>query len=453
MFWKFCESAESIEAAKKDLVLLRKRNELLCTDDPSGDGGILCVCVDNCCIVGPKIESITGPETSIKLDSFHWQQRWDNILYDKKSEKTSMFRKLMRRALFVIEDHEIARVEAYLTAKKKKKPSAREIFKEAKATIPPPEQLERRVMAVLHALMEKDLLVDRNRIATASTASEGRFFKAGANSLNTIINQMSHVKKGCLSDPPDTVFNVFRVNPKTGKTYTARSTGTNEVDNRYLNRLLDTPSVGLTRADRLIHSYYERSNENKMVNRLGMDPSETSRAEQVSMLHSLSSECGFDDFPKKKPVRPGNVDVLDERIGFDCHLPAAFATSTEDEEEEEDGMADFLDDIFVDDADFEEPAEFDHPVNCEEEDNLQPNDVFGMDSLVDVSICMPKIEEHERTHDTFVRKTQQQPWTPFAHPKDALSFSAKDKAEHELCNEMAPACSRNAKSLDGPTGF
>jgi len=107
----------------------------------------------------------------------------------------------------------------------------------------------------------------------------------------------------------------------------------------------------------------------------------------------------------------------------------------------------------VDDTDLEEPVEFDHIMNCEEEDDLQPNDVFGMDSLVDVSIYMPKIEEHERTYDTFVRKTQQQPWTPFAHPKDALSFSAKDKAEHELCNEMAPACSRNAKSLDGPTGF
>jgi len=66
VFWKFCESAESIEAAKKDLVLLRKRNELLCTDDPSGDGGILCVCVDNCCIVGPKIESITGRLAQMK---------------------------------------------------------------------------------------------------------------------------------------------------------------------------------------------------------------------------------------------------------------------------------------------------------------------------------------------------------------------------------------------------
>jgi len=196
VFWKFCESAESIEAAKKDLVLLRKRNELLCADDPSGDGGILCVCVDNCCIVGPKIESITGPETSIKLDSFHWQQRWDDIPCDKKSEKTSTFRKLMRRALFATEDHEMARVEAHLAAKKKKKPSAREMFKEAKATVPPPEQLERRVVAVLHALMEKDLLVDRNRMATDSTASEGRFFKAGASTLDTTINQMSHVKKG-----------------------------------------------------------------------------------------------------------------------------------------------------------------------------------------------------------------------------------------------------------------
>jgi len=450
VFWKFYEGPESIETARKDLILLQKRNRLLCSNDVDNKGDILAVYVDNCCVVGPKVKTITGPQTLIKLDSFHWQQRWDDVLHDKKSEKTAIFRKLMRRALFLIEDGEISRVEAVLTAKYKKKPTAREIFKEAKATIPPPDLLERRVMAVLHALMEKDLQADRKRIATASSAMEGRFFKPGANTLNTIINQLSHVKKGCLSDPPDSLFNMFRVNPKTKKTYTARSTGTNEVDNRYLNHLLDTPSVGLTRADRLIHNYYERSNDNKMVNRLGMEPEQTCRTEQVSMLHSLSSKCGFEDFPKKKPMYPSNLDVLDERMGFDYHLPAVFTSpgNEEEDEEENEDMGEFLDDI-----DFERPIDFDPTLPHDEEEDVQPIDVFGMDSLVDVSIYMPKIEENERTYDTFVRKTQEVPWTPFAHPKDAYNFTPQDKAEHELFDEMSSSYSRDARRLDGPTGY
>jgi len=250
-------------------MLLKKRNELLFQDDPNGDGTIFACHVDNCCSVGGKLKRITGPETLMKSDSFHWQQRWDKVL---------VFRKLMRRALFLVEDKEAKRAEACLMKKKKKKPSPREIFKEANATIPPPDMLERRVMAVLQALTEKGHQADQSQMAGSTPV--GRFFKPGANTSNVMLNQMSHVKKGCSSDPPASVFLIFRENPKTGKTFTARSTGTCEVDNRHLNRLLDAPSAGLMRADRLIHNCHERSNDNKMVNRLGLDPSGTSGTEQ-----------------------------------------------------------------------------------------------------------------------------------------------------------------------------
>ena len=453
VFWKFCEGTESIETAKKDLILLKKRNTLLCANDPDHSGEIFCTWVDNCCQVGPKTKEIAGAETHVKLDSFHWQERWDETLPDKKSEKTAIFRKLMRRALFCTEDAETAHVEALLIAKHNKKPSPREIFKEAKATIPPPEQLERRVVAALHALMEKDLQADRTRITTASNSNEGRFFKPGPNTLNTTINQLSHVKKGCLFDPPDTMFSIFRVNPKTQKAFAARSAGTDEVDNRHLNRLLDAPSVGLTRADRLTWNCCERSNDSKMVKRLGLDASETSRTEQMAMLHSLASKCGFEDFPKKKPLHPTSVDTLEERIGFDCHLPEAFCIGAAVDEEEDD-MAEFLDDV-----DFEQRIELglstvaNTDENDDEEEDLEPIDAFGIDSLVDVSIYMPQIFENERTHDTFVRKTQERPWTPFAHPKDAHCFTPLDKAEHASFDDMVPACSRKAKGLDGPRGF
>jgi len=380
--WKFYEGTESVETAKKDLLLLKKRNELLFRDDPEDDGTIRACCVDNCCSVGGKLKKIAGPETLIKLDTFHWQQRWDDVLADENSEKTAIFRKLMRRALFLVEDKEIQRAEAFLVAKKKKKPSPRETFKEAKATMPPADVLERRVMAVLQALIEKDHQADRSRMAGEPTA--GRFFKPGANTLNVMLNQMSHVKKGCLSDPPASVFPMFRENPKTGKTFAARFTGTNEVDNRCLNRLLDTPSVGLTRADRLIHNCCERSNDNKMVNRLGLDPSVTSRTEHHTMLHSLSSKCGFEDFPKKKPVCPRNIDALDERIGFDCHLPAAFTANEEGDVDEEDNdsetedMIDFLNDIYLT---VPVGGEASSGMDLSDED-LQPIDAFAFESTV-----------------------------------------------------------------------
>jgi len=49
---------------------MKKPNELL---DKDGDGAIEAVWVDNCCAVHPKIQSITGPDTLVLLDTFHWQ--------------------------------------------------------------------------------------------------------------------------------------------------------------------------------------------------------------------------------------------------------------------------------------------------------------------------------------------------------------------------------------------
>jgi len=65
-------------------------------------------------------------------------------------------------------------------------------------------------MAVLHSLMEKDYQVDKNRtIGSDALPKESRFFKPGAATLNAIVNQMSHVKKGCLSDPSDKAVPMF----------------------------------------------------------------------------------------------------------------------------------------------------------------------------------------------------------------------------------------------------
>jgi len=270
-FWKFCEGSESIDQLALDLQRLEVRNRQL------GRKGEV-VCIDNCCQVGRKTKEVPGLEEAlIKLDAFHWQCRWDSMLFDLKSEKTIVFRSLMRRALFVAEDHECERVKSKLQDKGKPA-TPRDVFKIAKAFVPPAEELEKRVVAVIHSVMEKDLEIDKERAANPLGAEkEKRFFKRGADALNTMANQMEHVRNGCLSDPSAEVVQIHRKNTTTGKVFSARSAGGNEVDNRHLNPLLDTPSVGLTRAEQTIWTHCDASNDRKRVNRLGEPPQEASR--------------------------------------------------------------------------------------------------------------------------------------------------------------------------------
>jgi len=144
IFWKFCSGTESVDVAKRDLTLLKKRNDLL-------GGNLKHIHVDNCCSVRPKLQNIVGADVAIGLDTFHWQERWDKILPDKSSEKTAIFRTLMQRAVFATEASECEQAKDLLLSQKKKA-TPRTMLKEAKATIPPPVMLEKRIVAVLHSL-------------------------------------------------------------------------------------------------------------------------------------------------------------------------------------------------------------------------------------------------------------------------------------------------------------
>jgi len=200
VFWKLCAGSEGINLIKPDLEKIKKRQELL-------GNTVIGLYVDNCCGVRPKLAQMF-PGAFVLLDCFHWQQRWDGAMYDVKSEKTTIFRSLMRRALFVTEDTEYRRVRDLLLSQNKSA-TPREVLKQAKATMPPPDLLERRVMAVIHSLMEKDLEVDKIR-TTDPNNKEPRFFKRGADTLNLTNNQLEHVRNGCSSDPSDKVVQLHR---------------------------------------------------------------------------------------------------------------------------------------------------------------------------------------------------------------------------------------------------
>ena len=234
VFWKLHDGSESFKTMRADLTRLAQRNTLL------GET-VLTACVDNCCQSGGKLKEIVPSIMHIQLDCFHWMTRWNDVVCNLKSEKTAMFRTLMRRAVFIAEDAKFQRAKHLLAGTN---PTVRDAFKKAKATIPPADNLEPRVMSVLHHLMKKDAAVDLTRTTQDINApKEARFFKPGAAASNTIVSQVEHVKKGCLSDPPANVVKTHRFNPTTKKTFTARSTGTNEADNRGLNRLLCLCSI------------------------------------------------------------------------------------------------------------------------------------------------------------------------------------------------------------------
>jgi len=203
MFWKCYPCSEGIDAMEADLRLLSRRHTLHNTP-------VKATYVDNCCTVRSKLQKVI-PGVLVKLDCFHWQKRWDPVFVDLKSEKTMIFRSLMRRAMFITEEEELQRVRDDF-AKRKKNPLPAAIFKAAKSTIPLPDVLEKRVLCVIHTIMEKDYETDRLRTMGTSTNNEKRFLKPGALTLNTIVNQMEHVKAGCLSDPPAEIFATHRIN-------------------------------------------------------------------------------------------------------------------------------------------------------------------------------------------------------------------------------------------------
>mgnify|MGYP000263817394 CR=1 FL=1 len=456
VFWKCCPCSEGIDATKPDSIRLKKRNALL------GET-VEVAWVDNCCSVRPKLQEVM-PGLLVKLDCFHWCARFDPALDDVTGEKTTLFRGMMRRAVFQVEDSECYRVREFLKGKGKPH-MPRDILKEAKATMPPPELLERRVMAVIHAVMEKDLETDQARTVGASgDKCAKRFFKPGAETINVIMNQLQHVRRGCLSDPCDSMLQIHRHNPVTGKTHTARGTGGNEASWRCTNRLLDAPSIGITRAEQATNNCFEADNDRKRVRRLGEAPEETSRTEQLRSLGTLAKECGFkgDDIPTTHLDYPRELDGLTEYIGLDYKLASHFNVDDVREEAEDDeseasdqDLANFLRDLDLDDtgaAPTGSAGGLDIPEDLLNEEEFQPVDVFAMDTEVDLSIFVPDIVANEKTHDSFARLTEKQPWVPFKSPRESGKFTDTDRAEEALFDEMRRNYNRFQSKLEHATG-
>ena len=148
VYWRALKSGESMKEIQADLDKLDRR---LAFNAHSDTSTIKYVYIDNCCTVAKVEDKITAifKAAAVKLDPFHWQQRWDFILESTTSKEASYFRSAMRRALFVVNEDEFERARAFLQEKKRRRPTTKEILKEARTTIPSPVLLRERVQKVL----------------------------------------------------------------------------------------------------------------------------------------------------------------------------------------------------------------------------------------------------------------------------------------------------------------
>lgn len=253
VFWKALKQSESFAEIASDFVRLRHRlNRNLAASKGAVRGrteqSVKVVYVDNCCNVY-NVTKRCFPGVLVKLDAFHWLKRWNEILNDPKSGQGGVFRALMSRALFTCGPDEFDNAKERLIQRGKALPNNKEILKEANTVIPPPHLLRSNVEAVIAYCLAKDAEAERlivMRREEDDTPMPSRFFNPKSDLVKHVVRkQMKHVDKGCLSDPPKDLVNIFRYNPVKKCCYVARGTNTNERDNLALaTKILTATHIG-----------------------------------------------------------------------------------------------------------------------------------------------------------------------------------------------------------------
>jgi len=111
-FWKCYPGSESFHTIKLDLRKLRRRFDI--------NGSVMKIThVDNCCSVRLVLKEVFGQWALVKLDAFHWCERWNKLLDDPKSDNAAIFRGALRKALHVVEPGEHQQVKFLLSCKPK----------------------------------------------------------------------------------------------------------------------------------------------------------------------------------------------------------------------------------------------------------------------------------------------------------------------------------------------
>jgi hypothetical protein len=281
-------------------------------------------------------------------------------------------------------------------------------------------------------------------------------------------NQLAHIDRNCLSDPPKELLNIHWKNPKTGKTFTGRGTSTNEADNLHLDSLIGT-HIGIAPGERCIANFFEQNNDRKKVSGLGEEDPITYRAEAMALLNSYALESGFTNeelpFPNLSvPKIPSNYPK--EFIGFhyqqrpyeDISNPvetldaygaheADININEELSEENDPTLAKFLDGLFEDDTDELTMPEATIIHNTDEDSEESEATIIVDVSTVEENalLLLPQTVQQETTLDAFIRLTEQRPWIPF-YMGGTTPKAPTDHEEAALFVNMKDRFCRHAKS-------
>ena len=229
---------------------------------------------------------------------------------------------------------------------------------------------------------------------------------------DVMLTNLQHIKDDCLSDVPGV--ELYRRNKKTGKLFCCRGSSSNETDNMYLD-LLTGKSIGVGRCDRLCHTFFEVSNFNKGMNRLGEEDNTclpTHRTDKKAIVNSQrrSSGYGEDELPFKASqlAQPSKAQLERCDIGFDraVALPSGETVGQVLNEESLEAVAC----SFGEESNPETIADDDESTTSDDS-VLQEDETPEFAARVD-ALC-PQIFARETTMEAFKRLTQQQPWVPF----------------------------------------
>ena len=258
IFWKGLKMSESISEIQSDLVRLRKRlnanvrakkaederrhRQIPLSEVPLNRLGpeeqsIKVIWVDNYCTVRAIVRRCF-PGAVVKLDLFHWIKRWNDLLDNATGPMAGIVRALLHRATQCVEpsEYEAKKMEI---AQKKKIPldqvNHKDVLKACKSIIPQPTLLRSNVEAIYNYMVAKDAETDA-KLATRSAEDISpppqKFLKKLTPKLLKLVQELfKHIDRNCLSDPDLSIVNIFCYNSKTGVTYVARGTNTNERDN------------------------------------------------------------------------------------------------------------------------------------------------------------------------------------------------------------------------------
>jgi hypothetical protein len=167
--------------------------------------------VDNCCKWYKKIKD-AWPECFVKLDSFHWMNRFKELLANPNSPEAHIFRRLLSRAVHVVPDDEIERVRDELWDSGNFKRYGNKdgipikmILGKCNTFIPEPKELEENVRKVLHFIRLSDeakSTFNQHLRPDESQRKLNRTFVSDTNKIDSVVVKlMEYVKKGCLSYP------------------------------------------------------------------------------------------------------------------------------------------------------------------------------------------------------------------------------------------------------------